>query len=51
MTKRTVGDCAIVVCFALLAWILFSYADIVTHNLTTANYAWWNIINLFLKGG
>lgn len=35
------------VCIAILAWLFFSFVDIVMHNTTTCQYAWWNVFMLF----
>ena len=31
----------------LLTWIVASYIDIVSHNLNTHIYQWWNCFRLF----
>lgn len=31
----------------LLSWIVASYIDVVTHNLNTHVYQWWNCFRLF----
>lgn len=32
------------------AWIYFiaSYLDVLAHNLTDYNYAWWNLFQIFV---
>lgn len=32
----------IIVCFCVLAWIIFSFANVLQHNLTDCNYVEWN---------
>lgn len=34
----------------IIAWMIASYIDIVMHNMTTCNYAWWNLIAMFFRG-
>lgn len=34
---------------AWLVWVLASYIDTITHNLTTYQYQWWNCFELFTK--
>ena len=31
----------------IIAWFLLSWANIVSNNLTTFEYAWWNAFRLF----
>lgn len=33
----------------MLVWGLFSWFDVISHNLSDQNYAWWNLIVLFSK--
>lgn len=34
-------------CIAILAWLFFSFMDVIVHNTTTCHYAWWNAFLLF----
>ncbi len=34
---------------ALLIWFIASYIDIVLHNLTTCEYASWNLIQMIFN--
>ena len=38
------------VSFLLIVWLVASWADIVAHNMTTCQYAWWNLIAMFFRG-
>ena len=33
----------------LLVWGLLSWIDVILHNMTDQDYAWWNLIVLFSK--
>lgn len=33
----------------LLMWGLLSWIDVILHNMTDQDYAWWNLIVLFSK--
>ena len=35
------------VCIAILSWLFFSFMDVIVHNTTTCQYAWWNAFLLF----
>ena len=30
-----------------LLWLLASYIDVITHNISSYTYAWWNLIAMF----
>lgn len=34
----------------MMLWVVASYIDVVMHNMTTCNYAWWNLIAMFFRG-
>ena len=56
MNKRTkakrmkrIGSAVTVLSCALLVWGVLSWVDVVSHNMSDQNYAWWNLIVLFTK--
>ena len=56
MNKRTkaklmkrIGNAVTVLSCALLVWGVLSWVDVVSHNMSDQNYAWWNLIVLFTK--
>ena len=53
MNKKTIADklinviCALSIIFWL--WLIISYIDIISHNLTTCEYQSWNLLILMFK--
>ena len=33
----------------LLVWLIASYIDVMCNNMSTYSYAWWNLIEIFIK--
>ena len=34
------------ICVAILMWIFFSFVDVIMHNTSVCQYAWWNFFTL-----
>ena len=34
-----------------LAWVLISYIDVVSHNMSDQAYAWWNFFTIVFHRG
>jgi hypothetical protein len=56
MNKRTkaklmkrIENAAAALSGTLLVWGLLSWFDVISHNLSDQDYAWWNLIVLFSK--
>lgn len=56
MNKRTkaklmkrIENAAAALSGTLLVWGLLSWIDVISHNMSDQNYAWWNLIVLFSK--
>ena len=41
--KKFLSNLFTAVSVAVIVWVLASYIDVITHNLTTCVYAKWNI--------
>lgn len=50
MSSNKVMNIMSVVAILMITWMIASYIDIVMHNMTTCNYAWWNLIAMFFRG-
>lgn len=46
MSKK-VETVAVVISLAIFAWFGASFVDVISHNMTTNVYQWWNFFNLF----
>ena len=56
MNKRTkarlmkkIENAAATLSCLVLVWGLLSWIDVILHNMTDQDYAWWNLIVLFSK--
>jgi hypothetical protein len=56
MNKRTkaklmkkIENAAAALSGTMLVWGLLSWIDVLLHNMSDQNYAWWNLIVLFSK--
>ena len=56
MNKRTkaklmkrIENAAAALSGVMLVWGLLSWIDVILHNMTDQDYAWWNLIVLFSK--
>ena len=48
LMKRIENAAAALSC-VMLVWGLLSWIDVLLHNMSDQNYAWWNLIVLFSK--
>lgn len=47
--KKAIYDCATAAGAGMILWFLFSWLDIISHNLTTMQYAAWNMFEILIK--
>ena len=46
---RRIENAAAALSGVVLVWGLLSWIDVILHNMTDQDYAWWNLIVLFSK--
>ena len=44
--KKSEKICTII-CLIIFAWLIASYINTISHNMTDYNYAWWNVFSVF----
>ena len=49
MLKMKIENAAAALSCVMLVWGLASWVDVLNHNMSDYNYAWWNLIVIFSK--
>lgn len=49
LRKQRIENAAAALSGVMLVWGLLSWIDVILHNMTDQDYAWWNLIVLFSK--